>query len=215
MAILFIGAHPDDIELGCGGTICYYLENKYEVFCYHLTNGEYKDLNGNIVRDFEEVYKTSLESLGLLGVKKENIFFTEIPATQLKVEKELISNLQRFIIKNNIDTIFTHSNPDTYHQDHRATHFISMASARKYVNNIFLFEIIFNFASGLMIPNFYIDISKWLDKKIKALRLHKTEYIKFDGEKWIDSIITLARYRGFQVDCNYAEAFYIMKYLLK
>ncbi|MHA1326901.1 MAG: PIG-L deacetylase family protein [Promethearchaeota archaeon] len=215
MSVLFIGAHPDDIELGCGGTICYYLENDYEVFCYHLTNGEYTDFNGNIVRNFEEVYKTTIKSLGILGVKKENIFFTNIPATQLEVNKERISELQKFIIKNNIETIFTHSNPDTYHQDHRAAHFISMASARKYVNNIFLFEIIFNFASGLMIPNFYINISKWLNNKIKALRFHKTEYFKFDGEKWINSIITLAKYRGIQVKCEYAEAFYVMKYLLK
>ena len=196
MSILFIGAHPDDIELGCGGTICYYTEKSQEVFCYYLTNGEYSDINGNPARSFEEIYTTTKKSLGTLGVKEKNFFFTDIPATELKVNKNIISELQRFIIDNNVTTLFTHPNPDTYHQDHRATHNISMASARRYINNIFLFEIIFNFASGL-------------------IRLHKVEYAKYGDEKWINSITSLAKYRGTQVDTDYAEAFYVMKYLLK
>ena len=133
----------------------------------------------------------------------------------MEVDKEIISELQKFIIDKNIKTIFTHPNPDTYHQDHRAAHNISMASARRYVNNIFLFEIIFNFASGLMIPNYYINVSKFIEKKIEALRFHETEYSKFDGEKWIDSIMSLAKYRGIQVDSDYAEAFYVMKYFIE
>jgi len=215
LSVLFIGAHPDDIELSCGGTICYYIEKDYDVFCYHLTNGVYSDLDGKNVRNFEEILETSKKSLGILGVKEENIIFTDIPATNLVVNKEVISELQKFIIKHNINIIFTHSNPDTYHQDHRAAHNISMASARRYVNNIFLFEIIFNFAAGLMIPNYYVDISKYINKKSEALRLHETEYKKYDKEKWIDSIISLAKYRGIQVETDYAEAFHVMKYFLK
>ena len=168
-----------------------------------------------MVREGEEIIETSIKSLGVLGVKEENIFFTDTPATQLKVDKESISELQKFIIEKDVRIIFTHPDPDTYHQDHRAVHNISMASARRYVNNIFLFEIIFNFASGLMIPNFYIDISNYIKKKIESLRFHKTEYEKYGGEKWIDSIISLAKYRGIQVDKDYAEAFYVMKYLIE
>ncbi|MHA1696607.1 MAG: PIG-L deacetylase family protein [Candidatus Helarchaeota archaeon] len=215
MSILFIGAHPDDIELGCGGAICYFTERNYSVYCYHLTNGVYSDIYGNIVREFDEILETTTKSLGILGVKKENIFFTDIPATELKINKERISELQKLIIEKEITTIFTHPNPDTYHQDHRAAHNITMAGARRYVNNIFLFEIIFNYASGLMIPNYYIDISKYIERKTKALRLHTTEYNKFDGERWIDSIISLAKYRGIQVSTEYAEAFYVMRYLLE
>lgn len=215
MSILFIGAHPDDIELSCGGSICYYLEKEYEVYCYHLTNGVYSDIRGKMVREGEEIIETSIKSLGVLGVKEENIFFTDTPATQLKVDKESISELQKLLIEKDVSIIFTHPDPDTYHQDHRAVHNISMASARRYVNNIFLFEIIFNFASGLMIPNFYIDITKYIKKKIDSLRFHKTEYEKYGGEKWIDSIMSLAKYRGIQVDKDYAEAFYVMKYLIE
>ena len=147
-------------------------------------------------------------------MKSDNIHFTDINATELKVNKKSISDLQRFIINNDIKTIFTHSDPETYHQDHRASHNISMASARRYVNNIFLFESIFNFAAGLMIPNYYIDISDYIEYKIKALRLHYTEYEKYNGEMWLDSIISMAKYRGLQVHIDYAEAFHLMKYLL-
>lgn len=122
------------------------LENGYDVYCYHLTNGVYSDIRDNIVREFDEIIETSRKSLRILGIKEENIYFTDIPATQLKVNKNRISELQKFIIEKEVKTIFTHPNPDTYHQDHRAAHNISMASARRYVNNIFVFEIIFNFA---------------------------------------------------------------------
>lgn len=217
MSILFIGAHPDDIELGCGGSICYLVEKKpeCEIICYHTTNGVYSDINGQSVRDFEEIFEASNKSLSYLGIKKNNIFFTDVPATQLKVNKESISELQKVIINQNVKYIFTHTNPDTYHQDHRNTHFISMAAARRYIHNIFLFELYFNYAGGLMIPNSYIDISKYIDKKCEALRYHKPEYVKFGSEKWIEDIKSLARYRGMQVNVNYAEAFHVMKYLLQ
>ena len=215
MSILFIGAHPDDIELSCGGTVCYYINKGYDVYCYHLTNGVYSDIEGNLVRSFDEIYETTKKSLGILGINEKNMIFNDIPATELRVNKENISKLQKFIIAQKIKIIFTHPNPDTYHQDHRAAHNITMAGARRYINNIFLFEILFNFAGGLMIPNYYVDISKYIDIKCNALRLHKTEYTKFGEEKWIDSVKSLAKYRGIQVDTDYAEAFYVMKYFLK
>lgn len=214
MSILFVGAHPDDIELSCGGAICYFLKKKKDVYCYHLTNGVYSDIEDRTVRDFEEILNTSKKSLGVLGVKEDNIFFTDIPATQLQVNKNRVSELQKFILEYNINIIFTHPDPDTYHQDHRAAHNITMASARKYVNNIFLYETIFNFAAGLMIPNYYINISEFIEKKKKSLKFHKTEYEKYGGEKWINSIISMAKYRGIQVDVDYAEAFFVMKYLI-
>ena len=217
MSILFIGAHPDDIELGCGGAICYFVEKKpeREIICYHTTNGVYSDINGQSIRDFEEIYKASNKSLSYLGIKKKNILFTDVPATQLKVNKERISELQKVIINQNVKYIFTHTNPDTYHQDHRNTHFISMAAARRYVHNILLFELYFNYAVCLMIPNSYIDVSKYMEKKCEALRYHKPEYVKFGSEKWIEDIKSLARYRGMQVNVDYAEAFHVMKYLLQ
>ena len=217
MGILFIGAHPDDIELGCGGAICYFVENKpnYELFCYHTTNGVYSDINDEKVRDFEEINETTRKSLSSLGIKKENIYFSNTPATQLKIEKESISEIQKLIIAQNIKIIFTHSNPDTYHQDHMNTHFISLAAARRYVNNIIVYELYSDNAGGLMAPNSYIDISKYIEKKCNAIRYHKTEYDKFGKEKWIDDVKTLAKYRGMQVNVDYAEGFQIMKYLLE
>lgn len=217
MGILFIGAHPDDIELGCGGAICYFVEKKpkTEIFCYHTTNGVYSDINNEKVRDFEEIYETTLKSISSLGVKQKNIFFSNIPATQLKIDKEIISELQKLIISNNIKIIFTHSNPDTYHQDHINTHFISLAAARRYVNNIIIYELYSQNAGGMMNPNSYIDISKYIEKKCNAIRYHKTEYDKFGGEKWIEDVKSLARYRGMQVNVDYAEGFQVMKYLLE
>lgn len=55
----------------------------------------------------------------------------------------------------------------------------------------------------------------FIKKKKQSLRYHETEYNKFGGENWINSIVSLAKYRGIQVEIEYAEEFYLMKYLLK
>ena len=158
---------------------------------------------------------TTEKSLSILGVKKENILFNEtVNATELHVNADIISELQRIILKNNITDIFTHMEKDTYHQDHIATHFISMAASRRYINNIFCFETIFNFSDGLMVPNIYIDVSDTIEKKFESLRLHKTEYEKFDKEKWIESVKSLAILRGCQISRPYAESFNVKKMII-
>ena len=210
--LLIIAAHPDDIELSMGGTICKYTNANVEVICYHTTNGVYTDIYNNPVRNFDEILDTTHRSLGLLGVKNENIFFNEDSnATELHINKKVISQIQKIILERGITEIFTHMEKDTYHQDHMQTHLIAMAASHRYINNIYCFESIFNFADGLMIPNTYIDISDSIDRKCESLRLHKTEYEKFKGEAWIESVRSLANYRGIQIGVKYAESFDVLK----
>jgi len=210
--VLFVGAHPDDIELGAAGTICNLIEQGKEVHCYHTTSGEYKDLNGNPIRDKESVLKETRKSMDILGV--EHLTFGFAPATELKFNKLEVSVLQRYILEHKIDTIFTHPIPDTYHQDHQNTHNIVVAASRRYVNNIFLWESVHSFGRGQIIPVAYVDISLHLDNKMDSLRCHTTEYVKFRHDKWVSGISSMAKYRGSQIGVHAAEAFDIIKYIL-
>jgi LmbE family N-acetylglucosaminyl deacetylase len=86
-----------------------------------------------------------------------------------------------------------------------------MAAARRYIKNIYCWESVFSYAEGLFIPNLYIDISQTLDTKTDSMAIHQTEYEKFGGFKILDQITTLAKYRGSQCGCDYAEAFLTLK----
>ena len=212
--ILAIGAHPDDLELSMGGTIYKLSRASSDIICYHTTNGVYTDIYEEPVREYKEIIDSTTKSLSLLGVKPENIFFNQdTNATELKVNKKIISDIQKIIIDNNITDIYTHMEKDTYHQDHIATHLITMAAARRYINNIYFFECVFNFEE--LVPNSYVDVTDCIDLKCDALRMHKIEYDKFNGEEWIESVKSLANYRGMQIGVKYAESFSVKKQLRK
>ena len=59
--------------------------------------------------------------------------------------------------------------------------------------------------------NFYVDISDFIEIKIKAVKAHENEYKKF-GERWIEFFVNENRNAGQKIGCEYAEAFEIVKY---
>ncbi len=64
-------------------------------------------------------------------------------------------------------------------------------------------------------PNLYIDVSKFIEKKIKYLKIYKNEIRKYPHSRSLKSIKILAKYRGTQIGAKYAEAFYILRELKK
>lgn len=209
--ILIVGAHPDDIELGMGGASYQLVQQGHKVFWYHTTNGVYTDLQNQPVRDSKEIFLALNDSAVLL--EAELLWGTDLPeATALTVSKHAISQLQTLLKEHHIDTIFTHPAVDTYHQDHIATHHIVMAAARRYVHNLFFFESIFNYADGLLQPTMYIGFDKKvMGYKLGSLINHTSEYEKFGGQKWLDQIEAMARFRGAQIEMPFAEAFIVQK----
>ncbi len=198
MKILTIGAHPDDIELGCGGTICLYSLNNNPVNGLILSNGE---RSGDPVIRKQE----SVDSLNKLGVK--NLFFGELPDTKIGNDITTISVIENIVNKLKPDIIFTHSTNEI-HQDHRNTA-ISTFSAARNVPTILCYE-----SPSLMTdfkPQCYNDILKTIDQKIEALKLHKSQIDKRYFK--IDAILGLAKFRGNQINLKYAESFEVFKML--
>ena len=64
-------------------------------------------------------------------------------------------------------------------------------------------------------PNYYEDISKYMNKKIKALKIYKSEVKKFPFPRSIDAIKALAKVRGSEIGVNFAEAFEVLKIIKK
>lgn len=200
--ILAIGAHPDDVELGCGGTISKHLELGDFVFVLIMTNGE----NGNHPFDKKEC----LNSLRLMGVKESNIIFGNFIDGDLSDNKHVVEFIEKQIEKFCITKIYTHS-PNDRHQDHRNCSNAVSSAARK-VPEIFLFEGPSTNVS--FEPHYFVELSEeQIRKKINSLNCYKSQIDKHSlNLPWI---INLAKVHGTKTFTEYSEAFAINHILKK
>jgi LmbE family N-acetylglucosaminyl deacetylase len=195
MNILAIGAHPDDIEYGCGGTLAKYADRKHRLFLLVLTRG---DLGGEPeVRVAEQT--RAQEVLGI-----EAVFWGDYEDTTLQVGKNLISRIEDVIARIKPSFIFCHY-PDDTHQDHR--HLAqAVISATRYVRNVLFYE---GPTTQNFNPQIYVDISDTLARKLQALEAHRSQVNKTNIENL--TILELARstanFRGTQGRVKFAEAF--------
>ena len=197
--ILAIGAHPDDIEFGCGGTIIKYTERGHRLFLHIMTEGGFGAETTTRIQEQEA-------SKAILGAK--DIFWGGYEDTHLVVDIELIGKIEKIIKKVKPDFIFCNF-PDDTHQDHRHLSQAVM-SATRYIRNVLFYEgpTTQNFK-----PHVFVDISDTLDKKIEALKAHKSQVMKTNIEDL--SIVEVARssanFRGIQGRVKFAEAFHSLR----
>jgi len=199
MNILGIGAHPDDIELGCGGLLMKAAKQGHNVYMYSLTRGS---ASGNPVDRTREL----MQSAKFIGAK--NLWIDNFKDTKLTVNNELINHIECFINKANPDLIITHSHGDVHH-DHRAIA-LSTLEAGRFVSNILSYEIPL---TKDFKPQVFYDISDVVDRKVELIRIfwsqHEKLYLKANAIKG------LAEYRALQsrlnTTINYVEAFEVLK----
>ena len=210
--ILAIGAHPDDIEFGCGGTLIKHKHDGDFVVYLCMTNTESVDgVTNEILRTKEENANEVFAAASILMC--DIVEF--LPFTDLKVpfSFESVSKVESIIKKYDIDTIYTHWAGDA-NQDHIATFKTTMAASR-YVPNVYCYEQIPvpRMSENQMDINYYVNINDSFDDKIKASMCHKSQIVKYiaHGFNVNDNLKILAQFRGIQANCQYAEAFKIIK----
>lgn len=195
MNILAIGAHPDDIEYGCAGTLIKYAERDHRIFLMVLTRGE--EGGGGEVRHREQY-----EAAEIIGAQQ--VFWGDYRDTQLPLNKELIDRIEEVLADVRPDLIFVNYGDDT-HQDHRILTQATM-SATRYVRNVLFFEVP---TTQNFNPQVFVDISDTLERKFKVLKAHASQVMKTNIEDM--SIVQLAQanatFRGIQGRVKFAEAF--------
>ena len=209
--VMAIGAHPDDIEFGCSGTLCNHVNSGDSVVMVVMTNTESVDgVTGKMLRTKEENQEESKCSAKVIGCKVEFLPFKDL---HVPFSFESVSKLESLIKKHDIDTIYTHWAGDA-NQDHIATFKTTMAAAR-YVPNVFCYEQIpiSRVSENSINPNYYVDITKTFDKKIETSFCHKSQMKKYKSHGFDvpKNLKTLAKFRGIQANCEYAEAFQVIK----
>ena len=212
LKIVAIGAHPDDIELACGGTLALAKNNNHEVDMIIVTGLSSVDHNNKFIRTEIEAKSEQYEAAKILGIN--NIHILEFDDMNVPYSQELVSKLDKLINDIEPDIVFTHFIFDT-HQDHIRTAQSTLSAARKQ-NTILLYEPINPSGRGYMPfrPQVYFDITNYIDSKLNSLKAHKSQYSKY-GENWIESIKARAKFRGFEIGSDYAECFELVRMEVK
>jgi LmbE family N-acetylglucosaminyl deacetylase len=212
LKILAIGAHGDDIELGCGGTLAKAIKQGHEVTMVVVTGTGFTDLNGKVIRTQELAEKEIKDAAKVLGVSSLHVL--NYDDTSVPYSVDLINDLENIICSISPDIIFTHFIFDT-HQDHiRTAH--STISASRNQNTILLYEPINPSGQGYVPfrPQVYVDISNYVDFKTEALKSHVSQYERY-SEKWISGVKSRAKFRGFEIGVEYAECFEVVRIEMK
>ena len=210
--VMAVGAHPDDIEFGCGGTLLKHKKRGDKVIYVCMTDTQSVDKTTNkVIRSHKQLKDETQCAADALGV--DEIHYLPFEDLNVPFSIESVSELEKLIKKYEIDTIYTHWTGDS-NQDHIATFKATRAAAR-YVPNVYCYEQIPipRLSENLMSVNYYVNIDTTFDQKIVAAECHKSQFKKYKevGFDVTENLTTLAKYRGIQACCKYAEGFQIIK----
>ena len=197
--ILVVGAHPDDIELGCGGTLAKFVDSGHEVHALVMTHGS---TGGDEPTRVAEANAGS-QFLGLTSLTVMDFPDSLLP----ECGKKMIEAIETLLLRLNPDIVLTHSAHDR-HQDHHAVHLATVRAARAHPA-VLGYES--PSATDEFTPQFYVDIDQYVDAKAHSVRIHHSQrdrpYVSAEQVK------ALALVRGRQGTVKHAEAFETVRIL--
>lgn len=213
MKILAIGAHADDVELGCGGTLAKAVSNGHSVKVIIMSDSSYTNYHGTVLRTKEVAEKEALSALEKIGVDNKDVIVFDFPAKDVPYDSTTVEKINRVLDEYLPDLILTHWTFDT-HQSHKNTSLATISAARNH-NNILMYEPFPPSGRSYVAyrPQIYIDVTGYMDKKIESLKAHESQFNKY-GEDWTDSIEGRAKMRGFESMVKHAETFEVLRYSL-
>ncbi|MDA9897137.1 PIG-L family deacetylase [Pelagibacterales bacterium] len=216
--ILIIAPHPDDETLGVGGTIARFAKEGANIYilivCGHLPP-LYK------IEDYKKTQNEATKVFKKLKVK--DFKFLDIPATKVNEVPvaELNSKISNYINSLNPEIVFIPF-PDR-HIDHRIIFDSSLVCCRPtHINSpkiVLAYETLsetFWNAPNIeanFVPELFIDITNHIDLKKEALKMYKSQLDNVPSRS-IDAATALARFRGSQNGCEYAESFKVVRYFV-
>jgi LmbE family N-acetylglucosaminyl deacetylase len=199
-SILIIGAHPDDFEIMAGGTLARWKSEGGKTYAMVMSDGE---LGGNPNARRAE----TKDAANVLGIKE--VFFCGLPDCKIEHEIGAIHLIEKKVKELKPSIIITHDPNDT-HQDHKNVGLSCISAARRHPRILFG-ETPSSVSHGRSIS---IDITNFINLKMKALKKHKTQCYRLGESLLLKQLEALAVYRGSEVGVKYAEAFWVWRLLL-
>lgn len=198
--ILVIGAHPDDIELGCGASVAKMCDAGHEVHGLVLSHGE---KGGNASARRSEAQAAG-RSLGLTRVRV--LGYSD---TRMNVQcADIASSIERMLEELRPVLVLTHSKHDL-HQDHRAAHDATLIATRATTTAVLAYES--PSATNDFTPNYFVDVGEYVGVKVEAVRRHRGQR----GKRYTTARAVQDRlaFRGDQARVAHAEGFEVVRML--
>ena len=212
--ILVVAVHPDDETLGCGGTLLKHKANGDEIYWLIITGLDDRFDEKIIKKREEEIIKVSkmynfddIYKLDFPTMKVDELSMSELISKISKVFNQVQPNIIYLPFKNDV------------HSDHRkvfeATYSCTKTFRYNFIQKIYMMEtlsetdfadITYNF-----IPNVFVDITNFFDKKIQIMKIYKSELGEHPFPRSIETIEALSKIRGAQAGCKFAESFMLLK----
>ncbi len=217
-SVLILAAHPDDDVLGCGGTIAKFADEGATVNVAFLADGVFSRLSGEEAQQLELISRRSAaqKACDILGVR--SLLFGDFPDNRMDSIPllEIINAVEALIAKFRPEIIFTHHVGDV-NIDHRRLHDAVVTACRPLpghsVKTLLCFEVASSTewqlpgSAPAFLPNWFVDISTTLDRKLRALEAYEAELRAWPHPRSRQGIEHLARWRGATVGVEAAEAF--------
>jgi LmbE family N-acetylglucosaminyl deacetylase len=205
LKVLVTGAHPDDPESGCGGTIRRSVETGHDVAVLYLTRGE-AGITG-VPHDEAAEIRTAeaLQACELLQARP--LFFGQIDGDTY-VNREAYTNMVQVIESEAPDLVFTHWPIDT-HPDHRVTSNLVYHAWNRFRGDetkafdLYYYEVLTGMQSQNFHPTHFVDITEVAAIKKEATLKHVSQ----DAAEWFSYHEKMDQFRGFQYRCQFAEGF--------
>lgn len=218
MNVLAIGCHPDDLEIGCFGTLARFVKEGHHVTACHITNGdlghvEIEPPELRVIRN-----KEAENAAKVIGAEAVTLDTGDLTVDSMN--EELNRELLRIIRDVKPDLIISHT-PQDYMRDHVETgamafrtsfqatvkHKYPAYSATARVAPLYYMDTL---AGVNFNPTEYVDISEVIELKLEALACHESQIVwmkDHDGIDFIDFVRTCSKFRGLQCGVEYAEGF--------
>ena len=219
--VLVVAVHPDDETLGCGGTLLKHKSNNDEIHWLIVT--DIKELEG-FDKSTIEKRKNEIDTVKRLfnfdSVSKLGLSTAKIDEYSMSSLIEMISSV---INKVKPHIIYLPFKGDI-HSDHKhvfnAAYSCTKSFRYPFIKKIYMMETLSETEFSLstkdesFIPNVFVDISDYMDKKIEAMKIYKSEIGNHPFPRSEKNIRALATFRGATSSCDYAESFMLIKEIL-
>ncbi len=223
MNILVVAAHPDDEVLGCGGSMARLSEEGHDVYVCILGEGvtsRYAKGATASNKALKMLHEQGLQVMRMLGA--QDLMLYHLPDNQFDTVPllDVIKIIEKVIEQVRPEVVYTHCGSDL-NIDHSVVHRAVITATRPVsghrVTDIYAFEVpsstewSFQQFSPMFGPNVFVDISRTLDKKLKAMELYQGEARPFPHPRSSEALRNLARRWGIVAGIEAAEAFELVR----
>ncbi|EMG30249.1 PIG-L deacetylase family protein [Campylobacter showae] len=212
--VLIVAVHPDDETLGCGGTLLKHKANGDELYWLICTN----------LDKTHNYYETRQEEIKIVGQLYGFEVIYNLDLKTMRVDEysmsELIYKISSIICNVKPSVIYLPFKNDV-HSDHRkifeAAYSCTKSFRYPFIKKIYMMETLSEteFAPSTkedgFIPNVFVDITKYFEKKIEIMKTFKSEVAEHPFPRSERNLRSLATLRGATAGCEYAESFILLK----